>query len=183
MARPRALPDYGRLIHRSKNSPGLRRDFDAESFLSARFCICCRWASRRLIFCATCYGRVPRAKASSSQLDRQIVPIIVGTRHWLTFSFSVRAQALRFRPASRPSGSCSGAYRPWPFRCGARRAARCTNGSPMTRGSARRVNRAIRACCGHRAPHYSARRPSRPQRRRNVIKGSRKPCLPSPCPS
>jgi hypothetical protein len=125
--------------------------------------------------CATRYRPVPRAKASSSQLDRRMIPVFVGVRHWLTFSFSVRAQALRFRPASRPSGSCSGACRPWPFPCDAPRAARCTNGSPMTRGSARHVNRAIRACCGRRAPPCSASRPSWPQRRRNAIKAVESP--------
>src|ERR1700676_1470343 len=60
-----------------------------------------------------------------------------GDWHWLTFSFSVRVPALRFQPASRPSGFCSRAFRASPCRYVARRAAKFTNGSPMTPGSVR----------------------------------------------
>jgi hypothetical protein len=111
---------------------------------------------------------------SSGATDRLVSPRIMGARHWLTFWFSVRARALRFRPVSRPSGFCSRACHASPFHCAARHAVKCTSGSPMTPGSAPPVNPAMRICSTHRALRCWRPRAAAAQRRRNEIAACRR---------
>jgi hypothetical protein len=72
-----------------------------------------------------------------------------GARHWLIFSFSVRARALRFQPASRPSGFCSRAFPVSQCHCAARLADKCTSGNPTTLGSAPPGRPAMEISCRH----------------------------------
>jgi hypothetical protein len=95
-----------------------------------------------------------------------------GVRHWLTFSFSVRARALRFQPASRPSGFCSRAFPASPCHCAVRLAAKSTSGSPTTRGSVTPGHPATRMCSTHRAPHCTPQRAAVAPKGRNETKAT-----------
>jgi hypothetical protein len=160
------------VIHRPENSAGLRCGFDAESAGTLWFrsrpvsylspTVSSRWAQVR--FVRVRFGLDLRAiacppfdrlfGAGHRTTGRYCVGICwdhQGARHWLIFSFSVRARALRFRPGSRPSGFCSRACLASPCHCAARLAARCTSGSPMTPGSAPPANPAMEISCGRPA--------------------------------
>jgi hypothetical protein len=113
-----------------------------------------------------------RARCSTGFVTDPSVTDPHGARHWLTFSFSVRARACRFRPASRPSGFCSRAFLAWRCHCGARLAARCTSGSRMTRGSALPGRPAMRMCSTHRVPHCTPQRAAVVPKHRNEIKAT-----------
>ena len=69
-----------------------------------------------------------------------------GVRHWPTYSFNARARVHSLQPVLRPSGSCSKAFRAFPFRCIAQLAGKCTNGCRRTHRSGPHEYRAFRHC-------------------------------------
>jgi hypothetical protein len=168
------------VIHRPENSAGLLRRFDGESpgtFGFQRRQACVEFRGAQVRFVGVRFGFDLRCDCVPGFLSpircvchrSRVSPIIVGARHWLIFSFSVRARALRSRPASRPSGFCSRACPASPCPCAARLAAKCTSGSPMTPGSVPPGNPATRICSTHPAPHCSPHRAAMVPRRRNKI--------------
>src|SRR6516165_1073528 len=57
-------------------------------------------------------------------------------RRWLTYSLSAPARVHQFQRVSEPSGFSSKAFLASLFRCAARPAVKCTNGTPRMRGQA-----------------------------------------------
>ena len=179
------------VIHRGEIFTGLRRGFGGESLGNSTLELRCRRALPGP--CRRRAGRVGPAKLDSCACDsrsmyvqlrarrstggghrlsptvftNRLSPIIVGVRHWLIFSFNVRARGPRFQPASRPSGFCSRAFHVSPCHCAVRLVDKCTSGSPMTPGSAPPVNPAMRACSTHPGPRCTPPRAAMAQKRRN----------------
>jgi hypothetical protein len=155
--RPGLGPAQAEVIHRPENSAGFRARFDGESL--GIFGCRCRpalpgssssptVAKYSLLACDVGSICVPGPRTALCHRSA-FVSDHQGARHWLIFSFSVRARAPRFQPASRPSGFCSRASPVSLCHCAARLAAKCTSGNPMTLGSAPPGRPAMEISCRH----------------------------------
>src|SRR5262249_54661936 len=116
-------------LKNSLDSLGALKSNQWENF-AQRISPCRRpYSGRTIVPKAMLYAQMSRWRPAGGCLSYH-----QGGRRWLTYSLSARARVHQFQRVSEPSGFSSKAFLASLFRCAARPAVKCTNGTPRMRG-------------------------------------------------